>query len=195
MTKHRVFDPLPINIDEELLRRFHKGLPKELYPEKCWIWKGRKYGSNHIYGTISYKSKSFAAHRISWSIVNGDIPTGNVICHRCDVPLCVNPQHLFAGTIQENNIDAVLKARRPEKTQEELLNSQKRMKSLWEEGVFNNLKKLSDNQIIQIYKRYTAGENKHTLAAEFNVHEKTIRRIGNGEHHTDVTSTVKMGVF
>lgn len=81
-------------------------------PDECWPWKGTKL--RHGYGVL-YKpgktSEYVRAHRFSWSLVNGPIPDGMVICHRCDNPNCVNPAHLFVGSIADNNHDRNAKGR------------------------------------------------------------------------------------
>ena len=63
----------------------------------CWMWLGAKRGSNG-YGRIKADGKTVPAHRYSWALHYGDVPHGLMVCHTCDTPLCVNPQHLFVGT-------------------------------------------------------------------------------------------------
>ncbi len=78
--------------------------------DMCWLWKGyltRKNG----YGKISFNKKDQVAHRVSWQLKNGDIPTGMSVLHKCDNPPCVNPDHLFLGTQRDNVLDMVRKKR------------------------------------------------------------------------------------
>lgn len=76
--------------------------------DECWEWIG--YKDNKGYGILN-NQHSTKAHRISWVIHNGKIPNKMCVCHHCDNPSCVNPNHLWLGSVAENNRDKELKGR------------------------------------------------------------------------------------
>lgn len=79
----------------------------------CWLWVGVKNKQGYGHFEWSRKGRDFfwMAHRAAWRIHRGPIPGGLQVLHRCDVPSCVNPDHLFLGTQQDNMDDMVRKGR------------------------------------------------------------------------------------
>lgn len=85
--------------------------PKVQKTETCWLWTGAKndagYGKlwDYEYGAPR------AAHRLAWEMEHGAIPDGLFLCHHCDTPTCVRPDHMFVGTQFDNMRDAARKGR------------------------------------------------------------------------------------
>lgn len=74
----------------------------------CWEFKTKLTTG---YGQIEHRGKVSLAHRVSWEIHVGKIPEGMFVCHRCDNPPCVNPEHLFLGSHSDNMKDMYSKGR------------------------------------------------------------------------------------
>lgn len=138
----------------------------------CWLWTG--YQHNSGYGQFTYGKNYELAHRVSYRLLVGPIPTGLTILHRCDVRLCVNPDHLFPGTDADNSKDR---------------NSKKRHAH----GERHGFAKLTEEQVKEIRRRYTGpcsrrglpqnqrNPNSYNgLAREFNVTTPTIVQIVKG---------------
>ena len=83
----------------------------DITPEGCWIWQGAK--NQYGYGTMIHARKQWLTHRWAYTQWRGTIPAGLCVCHSCDTPACVNPDHLWLGTHQDNMRDRNRKGRLP----------------------------------------------------------------------------------
>lgn len=87
--------------------RVHILDPKD--PNGCWLWTGRV--APHGYGILQWSGKPARAHRVAYFYSRWTLPEDKDICHTCDNKLCVNPNHLWAGSRRENNEDRAKKGR------------------------------------------------------------------------------------
>lgn len=115
----------------------------KISPSGCWIWTRCKNKPNG-YGVATVRNKCVRAHRLSWELHNGKIPAGRLVLHHCDTPLCVNPSHLFLGTVRDNIEDKIAKGR------------QKRLK-------------LSDRDVVKLREMFRSGVNRRFIARSFRV--------------------------
>ena len=159
----------PSNKHCSLICAFWANVDKQSETE-CWPWKGRptKVGG---YGVLLRTHKLIRAHRLSWEIHYGPIPAGNgyhgiCVCHECDNPICVNPDHLFLGSQQQNIDDMVNKERR---------------KGHYI-GEKNPSAHLTEKQVINIREEISNGATYRYLAEKYNVGQSTIGRIKKGTH-------------
>lgn len=83
------------------------------YPKRvkngCWEWQ--KYKNEWGYGRLRHNGKKVLAHRASYEVFKGDFDKNLLVCHSCDNPSCVNPDHLFLGTNKDNVDDCISKGR------------------------------------------------------------------------------------
>ncbi len=75
----------------------------------CFLWFGQIDRGG--YGQVHWQGRNLRAHRVAWISSRGAVPAGLCVCHRCDVPSCVNVDHLWLGTNAENTADKTLKGR------------------------------------------------------------------------------------
>lgn len=139
----------------------------------CWHWtaaiiKSKGYGRS--YWPQSKHGVDYA-HRVSWMIHFGEIPTGMLVCHKCDVRKCVNPEHLFLGTAKDNTQDAVKKGR------------MKIPKATYASDETHQVAKLTNAQVILIR---TQDRPTKFWASKFRVTCNCIRRAKNRKTFRDV---------
>ncbi len=79
--------------------------------DTCWLWRGSTFRQG--YGQFKINGKNLQTHRVVYEWTFGPILPGFLVCHRCDVPLCVRPDHLFLGSVRDNVLDSVRKGRNP----------------------------------------------------------------------------------
>lgn len=95
----RIYPPVEIRFNNQVTKT-----------KTCWIWKGAIGSKGRGYICVK-PGKRQQVHRFSYEYYIGKIPTGLLVCHHCDNPLCVRPSHLFVGTDQDNKNDMVAKGR------------------------------------------------------------------------------------
>ena len=127
----------------------------------CIEWSGRR--NEKGYG---YTGNGRRAHRVAWEVVNGAIPDGLCVLHRCDNPPCVRVEHLFLGTQRENIADRQAKGR--------TVNPPSR-------------RKLTDEQVRQIRAEYDGGlVTQQALAERWDVSRGNLSRILNRRSYAHV---------
>jgi len=98
-------------MEEMYIERFLSSIDKS---GNCWLWTGTMGGKKeNMYGVLKMNRKTFRSHRFSYEYYKGKIPEGMFVCHTCDNPPCVNPDHLFIGTQSDNMRDMLTKGRTP----------------------------------------------------------------------------------
>ena len=97
---------LHIQIDQDEIKRFELFTDKT---NKCWIYTGGINSTGR--GMFWLNGKTQKAHRVAWVIKNGHIPRNKYVLHKCDNGKCVNPEHLFLGSLKDNSQDMIKKGR------------------------------------------------------------------------------------
>ena len=157
----------------------------------CWKWNGAK--DTFGYGVIWRDGKTIKAPRFSYELHIGTIPQGMFVCHACDNPECVRPDHLWVGTADDNNKDCVRKGRGKSCAKEQnILHrnpelSPTHLNPELTRGERNGNAKLTEAQVIAIRNRHAQGDiSCSELAREHHVSRSIVSRIIRGElwHHT-----------
>jgi hypothetical protein len=135
----------------------------------CWIWTAAK--SSKGYGRFKINGKLYSSHRLVYQWEIGDIPEGYDICHTCDNPSCVNPDHLFAGTRSENMLDAFRKGRIRIQENRNPIPPPPML------GEDNPASKLKKSDVRQIRFLYSHGYSKRKLSQIYDVSRRTIKDV------------------
>ena len=140
--------------------RFWRKVDKGGGPNACWLWTASldKKG----YGDFWYGGRMIGAHRAVLLLSGVEIPDGMCACHRCDVPRCVNPSHLFIGTRIDNNADRDAKGRNV---------------VVPRRGESNSLSKLTADQVLEIRRLYADGVSQGKIAPRFGVSRSNVEKI------------------
>lgn len=129
--------------------------------DECWLWKASR--RNFGYGQLGiYRDgRQFVvlASRFSWALHHGEIPDGLQVLHKCDNPPCVNPNHLFLGTTQDNTNDA-----------------------RWKGRLYTTAPDLTLEQIADVRARYQAGESRAAIGRRYGTTAVHVEKLTRGRH-------------
>lgn len=157
---------LNIILSEKDIIRFWSNVSISTDTNNCWEWKisKRRFG----YGRFKLNKHTCVSSRVSFTICNGNIPEGMLVCHKCDNPSCCNPTHLFLGTVKDNTQDMLSKKRNNSKVPH--INSI---------GQLNHQSKLTEEQVLEIRRLYILPNHlsQRQLGKIYNVSKNAIKLI------------------
>ena len=149
------------------LARFWSNVVKS---DGCWMWRGfpktifSKGELRNVYPTFWANGRNFRANRASWQIHFGEIPDGLFVCHTCDTPGCVRPDHLFLGTNARNMADMRMKKR-----------------GTWPKGERHFNAKLTESLVREIHRLRADGLINLAIAVKVGCSRTNVNRILNGK--------------
>jgi hypothetical protein len=175
----------------------------------CLVWSGGKDWDG--YGAFLFQGKQWRTNRLAWLLSKGEYPGKLKVCHTCDNPPCCNPEHLWLGTIKQNSHDMVAKGRAPRcgprnpargerhgsRTRPERVPRGERSgrvthpeRTARGERGGNAIK--STAEVLEIRRRYAAGEGQRSIAAAFGIsrsHVSNLVRKGGAWAHLPYPQT------
>lgn len=156
-------------LTDPVIRRFWAKVDR--IGDGCWVWKSFRNSKGYgRFGIPIPRDRRCGArqvimhtHRLSWILAFGLIPDGLWVLHKCDVPSCVRPAHLFLGNARTNNRDCASKGRRPA-------------------GETHSSSKLTNAQVVEIRRRVASGDETHSgIALDYGVCAQTVSKISRGK--------------
>ena len=162
MRRHAITGPQPVSLEARFWLKVERG-----EPDDCWEWTAsvRANGYGQVYRGGGRGRGT--AHRVSWELAHGAVPPGACVLHRCDNRRCVNPAHLFLGSVADNNADMTAKGRAH------------RMGGPSMPGEVNPSARLNAEAVGRIRAAHAAGATMTDLAAEYGVARKTVSKLVN----------------
>jgi len=155
-----------MGLKESLARRFLEKFEPEPMTG-CWLWNG--LCDKNGYGLICvHRFKNEGAHRVSWRLHRGNIPSDLFVLHRCNTPACVNPAHLYLGSPMDNMRDKMRAGRWKGGSSPRL-------------GEKHHACKLTETQVIEILQQAYAGTPKLALARKYGISKSQIKTIASGK--------------
>lgn len=156
---------------ERLKQSFEKHVIRQ---EECWDWKGPLDKGGYSIMSCKRQLGSDRGHRASWIIYKGNIPKDKVVCHKCDNPICTNPEHLWLGTQKQNNDDKIKKGR--------AIYTKPPLKK----GIENGASKLKEDQVKEIKELLKTDMSQSEIGKKFDVSKTTIYRIKHGKNWSHI---------
>jgi hypothetical protein len=154
-------------LTQEEIGRFNEKVDRA---GSCWLWLAGK--DQDGYGGFKLRGKGLRASRVAYRIHRGD-PEQLEVCHRCDNPPCVNPEHLFLGTAKDNQRDKWNKGRQNEAFNKPEVKAR---------GSRVNTSKLSEDQAREAIDRLKRGERQVIIARDLGVNRHSIYAIAHGKN-------------
>jgi hypothetical protein len=146
--------------NDKVIQKLHQRIVKTV--DDCWVWTGAR--NTLGYGMISHNRTLIRAHRLSFAVSSGKDPADFLVCHRCDNPPCINPNHLFLGSYADNNADMKAKGRRKSS-----------YPTIPLRGSLNGGAVLTEALVMEARLRRANGETYQAISDSFGVQYHTIR--------------------